>query len=171
MPEKIFKVYLASPYGFTDSGRYFMEKHVIPTLKKHSLEILNPWEYSNILSKRTEEISSKRIEKQIDLWKNLNKDIASSNENMIKKSEIVIAVLDGSDLDSGVAVEIGIGYALGKMIIGYRSDFRIMGDNVGAKVNLQVEYSIYNSGGEIVTNLVDLERSLEKAMMSLRKGS
>jgi len=33
---------------------------------------------------------------------------------MIKASQIVVAVLDGPDVDSGVTSEIGYAYALGK---------------------------------------------------------
>jgi nucleoside 2-deoxyribosyltransferase len=100
---------------------------------------------------------------QIQLWKDLNMEIGKSNELMIKASRIVLAVLDGSDIDSGVASEIGYAYALGKKIIGYRSDTRLTGDNIGAKVNLQIEYFIYNSGGQIVTNIQDLKEILRKS--------
>jgi hypothetical protein len=62
----------------------------------------------------------------------------------------------------GVTAEIGYAYALDKKIIGYRSDIRMTGDNIGAKINLQIEYFIYNSKGEIVTNIRDLQETLRK---------
>jgi nucleoside 2-deoxyribosyltransferase len=51
---------------------------------------------------------------QIQLWKDLNREVGKNNELMIKASRIVVAVLDGSDIDSGVAAEIGYAYASGK---------------------------------------------------------
>ena len=42
----------------------------------------------------------------------------------IDKSDLIIAILDGSDVDSGTCVEIGYAYAKGKPILGLRTDFR-----------------------------------------------
>lgn len=38
--------------------------------------------------------------------------------------DVVVAVLDGADVDSGTAFEVGYAYARGKPIIGVRTDFR-----------------------------------------------
>lgn len=57
----------------------------------------------------------------------------------VDSSDIVIAVLDGVDVDSGTAWEIGYAYARGKPVIGLRTDFRTMLDGI---VNLMVEMSI-----------------------------
>lgn len=160
------KAYLASPYGFTDSGMAFMKAKIIPIIEQASFEALNPWKYSKKISRKIDDIKSTNdIFKQIELWKNLNKEIAKNNEILIKASQIVVAILDGSDIDSGVASEIGYAYALHKKIIGYRSDTRMTGDNIGAKVNLQIEYFIYNSKGCIVTNIEELKETLEKIRM------
>jgi nucleoside 2-deoxyribosyltransferase len=157
------KVYVASPYGFTDSGVEFMGKIMIPSIERASFQVLNPWKYSEEVARQIDEIkSTKDIVKQIELWKNLNIEIGRNNETMINASQIVVAVLDGPDVDSGVAAEIGYAYALGKKIVGYRSDIRLTGDNIGAKVNVQIEHFIHNSQGEIVTNIHDLKDALEK---------
>jgi len=47
---------------------------------------------------------------------------------------------------------IGYAFARGKPIIGYRGDLRLSSDNVGLTVNLQVEFFIRESGGEILSN-------------------
>ena len=44
-------------------------------------------------------------------------------------SDVVVAVLDGPDVDSGTCVEIGYAYARGKPIIGIRTDFRASEDS------------------------------------------
>jgi len=50
-------------------------------------------------------------------------------------SDVVVAILDGPDVDAGTCVEIGYAYAHGKPIIGVRTDFRASEDS---GVNLMV---------------------------------
>ena len=88
--------------------------------------------------------------------------IARTNQEAIDRAETVVAVLDGVDVDSGTAAEIGYAFARGKRIVGYRGDFRLAGDNEGAVVNLQVEYFVRASGGTIVTRLADVARALRR---------
>ena len=79
-----------------------------------------------------------------------------------------MAVLDGTDVDSGTAAEIGYAFARGKLIVGYRGDFRLSADNEGSTVNLQVEYFIRASGGTIVERYEDLGPSLRALAASRR---
>ena len=44
---------------------------------------------------------------------------------MVAESDIVIAILDGPDADSGTSVELGYAYAMKTPIVGVRTDFRI----------------------------------------------
>lgn len=46
----------------------------------------------------------------------------------VEESDIVLAVLDGPDSDSGTCVEIGYALAKGKPVIGIRTDIRISED-------------------------------------------
>jgi nucleoside 2-deoxyribosyltransferase len=157
------RLYLASPYGFTDAGREFMKKTFITNFKQEAFDILNPWDYFDSISKTISEIYSLTDTKeQIDKLKNLNQQISSRNENLLEQAQVVVAILDGADVDSGVASEIGYACALGKKILGYRSDFRLTGDNIGAVVNIQVEYFINKSGGYIVRKISDLIQALEE---------
>lgn len=92
-----------------------MERIIIPIIEQASFQALNPWKYSEDISRKINEIKSTNdIIKQIKLWKNLNREIGRNNERMIKASQIVVAVLDGSDVDSGVTAEIEYAYALEK---------------------------------------------------------
>jgi nucleoside 2-deoxyribosyltransferase len=160
-------IYLASPYGFTDAGRDFMKNTMIPSIKEAVSLILNPWDSFDSLSQEIEKINSLNdIIKQNELLGALNKKIGLDNEESLKKAETIVAVLDGSDTDSGVAAEIGYAYALKKKIIGYRSDFRLTGDNRAAVVNVQVEYFIEESGGSIVTTIPGLIQALEASQNS-----
>jgi nucleoside 2-deoxyribosyltransferase len=95
-------------------------------------------------------------------WQKINKVIGHNNTDLIKQSDLIIATLDGIDVDSGTAAEVGYGVALGKTVIGYRGDFRLTGDNEGTQVNLQVEYFIKLNGGVITTNLNELKNILKR---------
>jgi len=57
----------------------------------------------------------------------------------IKKCDLVVAVLDGADVDSGTSFEIGFAYGLAKPIIGIRTDFRKSEDK---GVNLMLSRSM-----------------------------
>ncbi|MCL2141355.1 MAG: nucleoside 2-deoxyribosyltransferase [Methanimicrococcus sp.] len=70
----------------------------------------------------------------------------------LKKSDIVVAVLDGTDVDSGTAWELGYAYAENKPIIGIRTDFRIHTPN--EKVNLMIQETLK----AFVDNLDDLKK-------------
>ncbi len=54
-------------------------------------------------------------------------------------SDVIVAVLDGVDVDSGTSWEIGYAYAKEKPVIGLRTDFRSLSDGI---VNLMVEMAI-----------------------------
>ena len=81
----------------------------------------------------------------------------------------MLAILDGTDVDSGTASEIGYAFALGKKILGYRGDFRLTGDNPGSTVNLQVEYFIRKSGGRIVRSVEELADALVGCFLRLSR--
>jgi nucleoside 2-deoxyribosyltransferase len=154
----VAKVYRASPLGFAESTRAFM-----PTIEKTITDsgyiVVNPWRllganYFDAAS-GVENPRQRKIE-----FHKLNMGIAAGNEKAIRECHMIVAVLDGLDVDSGTSSEIGFAYVLGKRVYGYRSDFRRSGDNEGSIINLQVEYWIENSGGCIVTNLEELHLEL-----------
>ena len=47
---------------------------------------------------------------------------------MVDEADIMVAVLDGPDADSGTSVELGYAYSVKTPIIGVRTDFRISED-------------------------------------------
>jgi nucleoside 2-deoxyribosyltransferase len=89
-------------------------------------------------------------------------EMGGNNRGAIDRCDMVFVVLDGTDVDSGSAAEVGYAFAKGKPILGYRGDFRLSADNEGSTVNLQVEYFIRQSGGDIIMQIADLEKSLKK---------
>ena len=157
-------IYIASPLGFSEVGRLFMHEKIFPIVKKVGLEIIDPW----VLTPQ-EEIAATLslpygLERQA-AWRKMNKIIGANNVAGIDRSIGLLAVLDGVDVDSGTASEIGYAFAQGKRILGYRGDFRLAADNEGSIVNLQVEYFVRSNGGEIITQLNDLEIYLTKIFL------
>ncbi len=71
--------------------------------------------------------------------KNRQKIIFDKNLAAIDKADILVAVVDGADVDSGTSWEIGYAYALGKPVLGLRTDFRTLG--IEGTVNLMIERS------------------------------
>ncbi len=153
--------YLASPLGFSEVGMKFYQETFKPAITKIGFEILDPWELTP-----AELINSVQSlpygQERKDKWSSVNSAIGSNNRQAIEKCDLIIAVLDGSDVDSGTAAEIGYGAALKKKTFGYRGDYRLSKENDGGTVNLQVEYFIHHNGGEIVTSLSSLEIVLTK---------
>ncbi len=150
--------YLAGPLGFSEVGSHFHKTILIPLVVEAGFEIRDPWELTSFdLIKVALDLPYGPERKQA--WEKLNPIIGQNNENAIRESNIIIAVLDGIDVDSGTAAEIACGAMLGKPTIGYRGDFRLASDNDGSVVNLQVEHFIYAYGGEIVRNLNALKET------------
>lgn len=160
---KIKKIYIASPYGFSEAGRLFLYKKLIPAIEETGFICIDPWKLTpeNLI---IDVMNIAEQDKKKNEWIKLNKLIAENNSKAIENSDSMIAVLDGTDVDSGTAAEIGYAAALNKKICGYRGDFRKSGDNEGSVINLQVEYFIINSGGRIVLNLLDLKSELKRLL-------
>ena len=155
------KIYLAGPFGFSEAGRVFHNSVLVPAITALGHRVLDPW----ALADRKTIAAVTRMPygaKRRDAWAWLNREIGAGNTRAIDRSDAVFAVLDGVDVDSGTAAEIGYAFARGKPILGYRGDFRLSADNEGSTVNLQVEYFIRKSGGDIIASIEQLPAVLKK---------
>ncbi len=151
------RVFVASPLGFAESTRTFTER-LLDVLRASGVEPIDPWALSHDLEdelKRAGEIPNR--EERCDTLHRLSMRIAERNHAALASCDGLLAVLDGVDVDPGTASEIGCAFALGgKIIHGYRGDFRALGEHEGVAVNLQVQYWIERSGGRIVNALEDI---------------
>ena len=153
-------IYLASPLGFAESTRAFME-HLAARLREH-VSLHNPWDETAATALFPEIMALDSVAERERRLAVINRELGRLNPEAIDASDGLFAILDGVDVDSGTAAEIGYAYARGKYVCGLRTDFRLAGDNHGSIVNLQVEYFIHASGGAVVTTanaLVDLARA------------
>ncbi|HTW36531.1 MAG TPA: nucleoside 2-deoxyribosyltransferase [Rhizomicrobium sp.] len=156
------KLYVASPLGFSEAGRQFYYDRLLPRLAACSCAILDPWTLTDAAKIKAASDLPYGVERR-EAWRRLGAEIGRNNAAAIAACDVLFAVLDGPDIDSGTAAEIGFAFALKKHIVGYRGDFRLAGDNDGAIVNLQVEYFIRQSGGTIVTTLDAIADALRAA--------
>jgi nucleoside 2-deoxyribosyltransferase len=161
------KIYLAGPLGFAAAGRAFHETVIVPAVERLGHVALDPWSPTNPLGIEPGLAAEIAVvsrmpfgEPRRDAWRKLNPRIGAKNRALIDGCDLVFAVLDGVDVDSGTAAEIGYAFAKGKPILGYRGDFRLSADNDGSIVNLQVEYFIRASGGTIITQVDQLAAAL-----------
>ena len=158
------RIYLAGPLGFSEAGRHFYNRVLIPEVR-HFGEVLDPWTLTDARRiRRVQGMPYGRAKREA--WRRLNLEMGATNRAAIDAAQAVVAVLDGTDVDSGTAAEIGYAFARGKRIVGYRGDFRLSADNEGSTVNLQVEYFIRASGGTIVERHQDLARALGSLLRS-----
>jgi len=80
--------------------------------------------------------------------------VVSDCLKQVRDADQLLACLDGPDVDSGTCVEIGYAIALGKPILGYRTDFR--GSEIEG-VNAMVRY-----GCTDYVMAPSIERSIEE---------
>ncbi len=129
-------VYLAAPL-FSEAECDFNSR-LRDELEGIGMGVFLPQEHSN------------EIDSELDARQ---ESIFSKNVAAIDKADILVAVLDGVDVDSGTAWEIGYAHALGKPVYGLRTDFRTLG--IEGVVNLMIERSVVlcTSLGELVERL------------------
>lgn len=148
------RVYVASPLGFAASTRAFMDE-LIPALAEF-LDIENPWDDIRFVDEFAAVAEVDSVAERKQRLTIVNRELGRSNAERIDRSDAVFAILDGVDVDSGTAAEIGYGFGKEKYVCGLRTDFRLAGDNDGSIVNLQVQYFIEASGGQVVTTVDEL---------------
>lgn len=148
------KVYLASPLGFSPELKPYLEK-IKARLHQLGYEVFDPWEQP--FSKAIREAS--RIEnhdERLAAYTRLAHEIGLVNENGIRECDILLAVLDGAEVDSGCAAELGFAMATGKRCFGLRTDWRDCGE-FGLPLNLQVLHFIEKSGGRLFRSIEEID--------------
>jgi nucleoside 2-deoxyribosyltransferase len=149
------RIYLASPYGFAESTETFL-RDLRRELRDLGHEVRDPWEGDALFASSKSQEGDVPIDQIRAKLLHNNSKAGAKNQADIEWSEIVVAALDGPDVDSGTASEIGYARGKGKRIIGYRGDSRQAGENIGATVNLQVQFWIQSSNGLIVRSKKEL---------------
>lgn len=149
------KLYLASPLGFSPENVGYLNK-VKVRLASLGFEIFDPWEQTQFKDRIETAAQESGYDARVDHFREVSRQIGMCNEGGIRWANYVLAVLDGTEVDSGTAAEVGFASALGKRCYGLRTDQRDCGDFVGLPINLQLLHFIDRSGGRMFRNIDDI---------------
>jgi nucleoside 2-deoxyribosyltransferase/predicted secreted protein len=136
-----YRIYLAAPL-FSEAERSY-NTALADLLRQHLFEVYVPQETGDDTAHR-------------DLTENVR--IYEQNKKVLYETDLVVAVIDGADADSGTAWEMGYAAALNKPIFALRTDFRKVG--IHEHVNLMLEQS-----ATVVTSRDDLLRLLKSPLL------
>ena len=104
--------YFAAPLFNDMERRYNLE--IVSEIEKH-MDVFLPQRDGGLLVKLVNE----GVPVQVAEQRIFEKDLAA-----IEEASVVIAILDGSHIDEGVAFEVGYGFAMGKPCVGLQTDAR-----------------------------------------------
>src|SRR3954452_3219469 len=153
--EALPRCYVASGLGFNDAGAYYHEQVYLPALRTVVTPV-DPWALTT--SQEVAEARAAGRERELAL------EIGARNAEAIRTCTLLAAHLDGQEVDSGTAAEIGFAAALGLRCFGLRTDMRESGES-GVSVNLQVEHFVVASGGSMCASLDQLVQELRSVTL------
>ena len=149
-------VYLAGPSGFTESGRRWHAEVLRPAVEAAGFVALDPWEAGADVFEHA--LTLQDGPERLAALAQANQEAARRNVDLIHNAAAVLALLDGVDVDSGTAAEIGYAAALGTPVVGLRTDLRLAGDNAATTVNLQVEFFLAAVCTDVESAIAELRR-------------
>ena len=118
-------VYLAGPL-FTQAEWQWNER-LAQRLQEQSLEVILPQRRAEPMLKGVQSFDSKALFRV--------------NIESIENADVVVAILDGADADSGTCWECGYAFKAGCPVIGVRTDIRAGGDDPKVAMNLMLSIS------------------------------
>lgn len=135
-------VYIAGPL-FNEKEREFLDE-INSVCKAIGIETYLPSQDGGLLSQDN------------------NDEVFQADIKALNKASLVVASLNGVDVDSGTAFELGYGFAKGKKLFGLHTDSRVF--NPSSEVNLMMLKSctICHSLQELDTALRDYYKSEEQ---------
>lgn len=120
------KIYIAGPL-FSSHERSFLEEIVKTLSEKLSLDSIK------------DVFLPHRDAGEVDVHEKNKAFIFDEDIKRLGEADIIIALLDGPDVDSGTCIELGYAYSRGKEIFGILTDFRKWDEKESVKdINLMV---------------------------------
>jgi nucleoside 2-deoxyribosyltransferase/predicted secreted protein len=136
-----YRVYFAAPL-FSEGERAY-NLSIAQILRNNCFDVFLPQEVGD---------DSHTRNKEEQFW------IFSENLKALEKADIILAIIDGADADSGTAWEMGYAYSQKKQVIALRTDFRRAG--MYEKVNLMLEEST-----KVVTSTSELLEAIKSPLV------
>ena len=128
-----YRIYLAAPL-FSEAERDFNRK-LYKILTSHFFQVYLPQEAGDDTCSRSHEAHREIFQKHVEAFRSI---------------DIVVAVVDGADADSGTAWEMGYAYGTGKPVIALRTDFRMAGRCEHVNLMLEKSAKVVGSTGELL---------------------
>lgn len=142
-------VYVAGPL-FSEAERVFLEQIVDTLAKSAGLDPL-----ADFFLPHRDGGELGKGPKRSDIF-----DLDLSN---VRSAEVIVALLDGQDVDSGTCIELGYAYARGKKIFGILTDFRAyrISDSEPHRPNLMV-WGVCEKGATLFDKISDLADAFKR---------
>ncbi|MYG33095.1 MAG: nucleoside 2-deoxyribosyltransferase [Cenarchaeum sp. SB0677_bin_16] len=121
-------LYLASPYGFSESQRNMILPKLVDILQKMGFVVWEPFARNQDLAKHNDPYM-----------------IGQADMNDVYNADGIFAVVNGTPPDEGVMVELGMAIARQKQIFLFRDDFRRCADTDAYPLNLMVFAGLPNN--------------------------
>ena len=150
------RLYLASPLGFSAENGAYLDR-IKGELVGQGFEIFDPWEQRQFDGAIADAFQEPDYGARVAAFGEVAAQIGACNEGGIRGAEVLLAVLDGAEVDSGTASEVGFAAALGKRCYALRTDLRDCGDFVGLPFNLQLLHFIEKSGGRVFRSIAEID--------------
>ena len=117
------KIYLASPYGFSEQQRRLLLPELVKALEDLGLEVWEPFARNN----------------QVDFTQpGWAYRVGQADRRDVEECDAVFGVVNGCPPDEGVSLELGLAISLGKPTFLFRDDFRRVTDSEEYPLNLML---------------------------------
>ena len=127
------RVYLASPYGFSNQWKTSLLPAFVDILSKLGAEVWEPFSRNN------------QIDFSEEGWAYR---VGQADVRDVVESDAIFAIVNGTPPDEGVMVELGAAIALGKPTFLFRDDFRRCTDSERYPLNLMLFTGMPEDGWE-----------------------
>lgn len=99
------------------------------------------------------------IKENTEEKKNIRKKIFESDYAAVVKSDIVLFLMDGRTPDEGSCVELGIGFALNKVCVCYKTDSRAMDENGDNNIMIDgcANWQVFKNESDLILHLKELK--------------
>jgi nucleoside 2-deoxyribosyltransferase/predicted secreted protein len=131
-----YRIYLAAPLFSEAERTYNRELHDL--LTANYFDVYLPQAAGDDSPARTEDA---------------HREIFSQNLDALRWADMVVAVVDGADADSGTSWEMGYAFGLGKPVFALRTDFRIAGPRERVNLMLELSSTVVRSRDELLRAL------------------